>query len=367
MDVLDALLDQALPDMDPDTALQWATVTGKTDLVRDLIAGGATGADPQKCHVSCMWAARYGHAGVLRALLQDGRLVPRYGELLYLAIKYGHLEVVQALLQDPRLGGGQDAIEDCMYHRRYEFLPVFLADPRFEPSAYAFEVAITQPSREALHLFLDDGRVDPSLRQDTALWVAIENGWADVVQKCLRDPRTNPGVQDNLFVCAAARRDRTEVVMLLCEDPRVDPNACNGYVMYEAANRGNGPLVAALSAHPRVDPPLGFVAAVERMRNDVVNALLAAVDPFAAAPAVTRLVLQAATAATDGTALTLFLERYLKDGRGDVRELAAAIDVPPGHSIWEQYMAWTRVRAAWCGSLARVIFTPRSIPQPVSQ
>jgi hypothetical protein len=103
-------------------------------------------------------ASREGHAEVLRALLEDGRIDPSHMDNL--AVRYaayqGHLEIVRLLLADPRVDpSAQDnlAVYLAARYGHPEVLRLLLADPRVNAIG-----AIEGCHPSVIHILVEDER-----------------------------------------------------------------------------------------------------------------------------------------------------------------------------------------------------------------
>jgi ankyrin repeat protein len=146
-----------------------------------------------------------------------------------LASKYGHAEVVRLLLNDPRV----------------------------DPSAYsnhAIRLASWKGHVEVVKLLLNDPRVDPSDRDNVAIRWASGNGHVEVVKPLLNDPRVDPSADNNCAIRWASRKGHVEVVKILLNDPRVDPSDRDYDAIRSASDNGHVEVVKLLLNDPRVDP-----------------------------------------------------------------------------------------------------------------
>ena len=127
---------------------------GQTQMVEALLADGR--ADPTvRGSVALGKAGRLGHPGVVRALLEDGRVeVARYSNELRMMGRQGHSS-----------------------HTR-EVLELFLAHPDIDPTVgdnSAIRYAAEKGSTEIVRVLLDDGRVDVGAMDSYAIrWAKTE-------------------------------------------------------------------------------------------------------------------------------------------------------------------------------------------------
>ena len=106
--------------------------------------------------------------GIVRMLLQDGRLDPTEGDntILYDAVQYNHADVVRALLEDGR------------------------TDPRAQHYV-AFKKAFRSNRWEVMREFLSDGRVNPFEKDDFIRRILASSGpkYHRLLRVFLEDPR----------------------------------------------------------------------------------------------------------------------------------------------------------------------------------
>ncbi len=188
--------------------VRWSMATGDPAVVRALLVAGA---DPQKATGALAWAAHYGHAEIVRVLLQHG-LTPddRSGETPALAgaAAFARLEIVKMLV-----GAGAKDLDLALFcaaghsllsvgpdirerpDQRLEVIRTLLAagadpsahEPRFIRST-ALHTAARVGSPEITELLLTAGAAVDA-RDDhgcTPLWIAAEHGSARVVALLLR-------------------------------------------------------------------------------------------------------------------------------------------------------------------------------------
>ncbi len=142
----------------------------------------------------------------------DNISVSRY-YVLQQASYNGHADVVKALLEDGRVYPGDDdnnALRQASGNGHVDVVALLLADPRVDPTAHTNE----------------------SIRK------AAEFGHADVVRLLLADKRVDPSARNNIAIQDAALKGHFEIVKLLLADPRVDPYVADGYVLLKARYYG---------------------------------------------------------------------------------------------------------------------------------
>jgi ankyrin repeat protein len=167
-------------------------------------------------------ACKNGHAGVVRALLADGRAAPSH-DCLYDAISLGDAgaDVVALLLQDGRADpakldnfGWNGTPQDKTTIFRHRLLPT--------PCLLH---ACERGNVRAVEMMLKDGRADPAAGDNACVYWAAFNGCRDVVDLLLRDARVQPG---DACLCVAASMGHVDIVRRLLEDGRTDPAATMG-------------------------------------------------------------------------------------------------------------------------------------------
>ena len=103
----------------------------------------------------------YGHAELVKLLLQDPRVDPSQNEnySIQLASEYGQTEVVKILLKDPRVN-----ISDCYYHAirwasrndHVDTLKELLKDPRLDLSSVMIKKIIASCNNKKIKKMLND-------------------------------------------------------------------------------------------------------------------------------------------------------------------------------------------------------------------
>jgi hypothetical protein len=138
--------------------------------------------------------------------------------------------------------------------------------------------------------------VGDSGSRSSLLWLAAEEGRADLVRALLLDERADAAWCDSKALQSAAWRGHADVVRLLLADGRADPTAAANYIalfmdsrvdtepvgsaaLQYAAYKGNADIVRALLSDGRADPAtLNYEAlrcAASRSHAAVVQLLLA--------------------------------------------------------------------------------------------
>ncbi|KAK1987180.1 hypothetical protein LZ30DRAFT_756823 [Colletotrichum cereale] len=142
---------KAAPELMNLTPLTWAAWTGRTDVVRMLLAGGA---NPDSGH-TVLYALRKGYTEIVRMLLEKGAN-PNTGNNIFAAASIGYTEIVRMLLEK---GADPDAGRAIIH-------------------------AATRGHREIVGMLLDWG-ADVNVGGfgiETALYCARQNGHAEVAQ-----------------------------------------------------------------------------------------------------------------------------------------------------------------------------------------
>ena len=313
-DLLTHGIDLNAPDNHVHTALRVAAFNGHTDIVKALLASGASPdesaallsasirgsleivnllldyrADPniggRFGTTALQHAASLGYLDIAIALLGKGASLDkadRYGHTaLYEAVSHGHLNVVKALLARgarpdkfpivlvaAAMNGNLAVVEELLAHGANPDTPEMFGSE-------ALEVALLFEHRKIVDILLDKvARSSPG-----ALCQAAVAGYLPAVQKLLdlgTDP--NPPPFGTTPLCSAAYYGHLDVVHILLEhgaDPDVPANT--GSALYQAASSGHTDIVNALLAKG-VEPnesPGALVEAVVRGDQAMVEILLA--------------------------------------------------------------------------------------------
>ncbi|KAJ3076442.1 hypothetical protein HDU98_003306 [Podochytrium sp. JEL0797] len=198
----------------------------------------------------------------------------------------GYLSAASMLLRDVELGVDPSADEEYAVRCSSEsghlgVVRMLLEDGRVDPTGkknYAVRAAATFGHVEIVDMLLLDARVDPSDCNNAAVILASRNGHAAVVERLVRDPRVDPGANANEAVQDAATGGHAGVLKVLVGLERVDPRVREDAVLRLACRGGHVDAILVLLACPRIDCT-GFVAhilvaAVKENRCDLVDAVL---------------------------------------------------------------------------------------------
>ncbi len=167
-------------------------------------------------------ASEWGNVALVKALLQDKRVVPTSYEnrALLFALVANHQEIVQLLLENSSVSS---TIE---FPYCKEKLLHFLIKKSSVPSAwlktipsYQLKTAIRTGNIVAVQLLLKDPRVNPALDNDQVLYRAIVAEQTEICELLLNDRRVNP---DPFVLLEAVRRQKIDIIKLLLKDDRVE-------------------------------------------------------------------------------------------------------------------------------------------------
>ncbi|KAF2120765.1 ankyrin repeat-containing domain protein [Lophiotrema nucula] len=192
-------------------------------------------------------AAERGRSDILTLLLGSDRIRPnepmqKITPLMY-AARLGHAEIVRQLLADPRVDPTAEdwganfsvgnALEHAISRKQSEIVKIFLSDGRLDPNRRRkhrnpVTFAIMNEDAATMDVFLDDPRVDLNLHDydgnpQTALDMVIKRGWATMAEKMLGCPRVD--VTNGYPLIAAATRGLTQIAIRLLDINQVDINA----------------------------------------------------------------------------------------------------------------------------------------------
>src|SRR3972149_6711686 len=139
----------------------------------------------------------------------------------------------------------------------FEVVRLLLQDPRVDPAAldnYAIQWASAKGHLAVVRLLLQDPRVNPAANNNEAIQGASHYGHLELVRLLLSDPRVDPTALDNYAIRWASENGHLEVVRLLLQDPRVNPAADDNSAIQLASVNGHLAVVRLLLSDPRVDP-----------------------------------------------------------------------------------------------------------------
>jgi ankyrin repeat protein len=155
---------------------------------------------------------------------------------IVVASAYGHAEIVKLLLQDSRVNPAS-------------------------PNNYSIRCASEHGHIEVVKLLLNDKRVDPCDNNNAAIRWASKEGRYDVVKLLLNNSRVNPGDHNNEAIINASARGYYKIVELLLNErnedgsPRVDPLGGEYHTaIHMASYYGEFDILKLLLQHPKMDP-----------------------------------------------------------------------------------------------------------------
>jgi ankyrin repeat protein len=249
-------------------------------------------------------ASELGHAEVIKALLEDGRIDPNWTPVLvvdpaiFIASEHGHAAAVKVLLSDSRLvlsrfkkspfweaarAGYLDVLREFILSGReidlekkdsysdHEFYtPLEIATKRRNNEVVMLLEALAL-NQDAVRMIISRFNVSHGIKDNTTwserlLYEAAKHGRTDEVRALftLSDIDINWGSDDfpsPTPLQIACKNGHTEVVSLLLSDPRIDVDKTeNKYVsspLYLASKGGHVDTVKLLLADFRIDPEAG--------------------------------------------------------------------------------------------------------------
>ena len=234
-----------------------ASRNGHVDVVTVLLKDGR--ADPSDR--SLFLASENGHAGVVDILLQDGRANPRqcYSSPLTTSIKGGHTEVVSLLLDDGRADPSPGLITMAIEYGHAGILKLLLKDTRILLDGPGVREEISHSITSST--FRDPDVVEVLLKHegflptdlcDASLIAASSNGHVGAVRFLLEDGRANPTARDNSPIILAANNGHDDVLDLLLKDPRFDPTKLGDGLITSPTNDGHVGTIKLLLKDGRV-------------------------------------------------------------------------------------------------------------------
>jgi ankyrin repeat protein len=251
------LLDCADPnskDTNDQTPLSWAAQRGHEGVVKLLLDTGKVDVNSKDTNnwTPLSWAAEKGHEGVVKLLLNTGKVDgdlkdTKYGQTpLSWAAENGHESVVKLLLDTGKVD--VDLKDDTMYSRT----------PLLWAAAKGHEGVVK--------LLLDTGKVDVDLKDDTMysrtplLWAAAE-GHEGVVKLLLDTGKVDVDLKDDTMYSRtplswAAENGHESVVKLLLNTGKVDVNlkdSSDQTPLLWAARNGHKGVVKLLLDTGKVD------------------------------------------------------------------------------------------------------------------
>ena len=206
-------------------------------------------------------AYNYNNYNIINFILSN----PTYNNLLnktilfLYAVKTNNISAIKDLLQqgvDPSINNNT-AIQIAAEKGYIEIIKLLLKDKRINPSDQRNDILQTIVKygyTEIVKLLLKDPRVDPSDQKNRAIQTAAEKGYVEIVKLLLKDPRVDPSDFGNFAIRKAAKNGHIEVVKLLLQDSRVNPKDFNNYAIKAAAEKGHIEMVKLLLQDERVDP-----------------------------------------------------------------------------------------------------------------
>lgn len=220
------LLEDARVDATSDAgaaALRDACMNGYSDVVDRLLLRGA---DPNAFGFACLrLACVHDRFRVVARLLLDPRVDPScMGNLaVRIASSRGHLSIVGLLMTDSRV--------DATAHR----------NQALRDACANGHLAVVQ-----LLLYSIGDRVDSEILGISMSW-AISNGHAGIVNMLLRDERVDPAEFENSALCVASEKGYLDIVERLLLDERV--NRTYNTALLRASREGHRDIVRVLLAH----------------------------------------------------------------------------------------------------------------------
>lgn len=143
---------------------------------------------------------------------------------IFLASEHGHADVVAALLQSGRINSPAHCTRAFYRACQHGFLDVvkLLVNNAFIDSrGRAFEVAVEKNHVQIVECLLYYGRVDMDVYRDTALTMAVAAGSLELVELFLKDYRFRPHGNDNAAINLAQAKGSDAIFNRLRQDVRI--------------------------------------------------------------------------------------------------------------------------------------------------
>jgi Ankyrin repeats (3 copies) len=225
-----------------------AAANGQVSLVQVFIESGLI--NSKKLKQVFLWAMNSEQIVVVE-LLMSSDAIESFDSAISLSARQGKFKVLKTLLGDCRANPAAcDNIAICEAAGRgdVEMVKYLLKDNRVDPGAQE-DTPITHAAYrgyvEVVRLLLNDDRVDPK----GTIYCAASSGQASVVELMLQDPREKP---DDILFHFAAARGRLNVIEVLLQDGRPDPSSFNNSALKIAQNNGYTEMIELLMNDPRV-------------------------------------------------------------------------------------------------------------------
>ena len=211
-------------------------------------------------------AARGGHADLVTCFLADARLNASESRCLRSAVEEGHEDIVKIVLRDGRastqallesLKSAAEKGDAAILRRILKSVPCNAAELNCR-SQYttALGIAADKGYADVVRVLLGDARIDPNAYSapNTPLEAAATRGHAGVVRMLLADKRTNAAVNNSRALSDAAENGHLEITQQLLAAPSIRPCARQSAALRVAVWRGHTAVVKALLDDGRVDP-----------------------------------------------------------------------------------------------------------------
>ncbi|KAJ3238782.1 hypothetical protein HDU81_007171 [Chytriomyces hyalinus] len=185
--------------------LSWAASAGAEDAVRLLLHCGLD--EPVPEHGLDI------DAGSLRAYPECSPEHDRYGALR-IACRFGHANVVRILLDDKRVDPNAPCLEEELYGCFIQNVPsanVHILDAARRGHLQVVEMLLADQRRQG--------------REQDALVRAAYAGHEDIVRGLVKDPRVSISFDSSAALRAACIAGNAQLVQFLLQDPEVDVNA----------------------------------------------------------------------------------------------------------------------------------------------
>ena len=365
----------------------YSDATPSSNLVRNLIAAGVdvranvwtegkpSGAlcialDGRMCHLQLVRALIDGGADIGgRSLDVSGAWVPpplSYTPLA-IAITWQRWEAAELLVEQGAAVDTLPLVERDAWlsflSRKRKRIAAGGPSATFGANEYALWLAVQDGKADVVSQLLASTSVDPTVDDQFAIRLAVEFGHVSVVTALLVDPRVDPSTDNQCAIKGAAEYGSTAVLSRLLADPRVDPTVDEQYAICYAAKGGHTDVVSLLLADPRVDPAAdnqyAIGVAAQKGHTAVVSLLLADMRVDAAADN------QYAICAASENGHAAVVARLLADPRVDPaadNQYAIRVAARNGHSdVVSLLLADPRVDASVIGGVI-----PSAVPPPVS-
>ena len=198
-----------------DVVFKIAVQTGCAEVVKLLLEDKRF--SPVDCFIT---ATQRGHLDVVKMLLADDRCDPSRNTSsnpMAVAATRRYIEIVRALLEDGRVVPDEHVLSAASSGGSVEIVKLLLDREGVEPYSGLITCAATSGNVEVVELLLT--LVDP---EHESLYCAARSGHTNVVDVLLTDGRADPCFKDNASIRKSVANKHADVIELLLRDGRAD-------------------------------------------------------------------------------------------------------------------------------------------------